>query len=634
MDYNNNGFDGGNFPPPPKRKKTGYADNAGNVGNSGNSGNVGNSGKTEKPVRPVPPIKPTHPERPPLPVKPVHPEKPNPPIKPVHPEKPNPPIKPVHLQKADTPRADIKPVKPKLPPHDYADGDITEYPPLPPRKKTTPPSQKKKSPAPYLQPNIPPNTDIEDFFDAPKPTTNNTLATPPTLSKLPNPPKQPKKALPTPPDSEPVKKVISKRKAERLNKPTAKLVKPDKPEKPLQKAPLTSAQKRELRRKKVVYTQNVKSIKHYLWKLIGSLGWVALVVGISIGAAIYTVRAALDFTGISPKEYTTQITIPPHATTKEIAGILKTHGIIDLPGLFTYYSKQFDSDGQYLSGQFIMSSTMSYSRIISTLQTETDDVGVVSITVAEGMDAFDVAAMLEENYICRADDFLKAISKLPGDYEFEKRINDKTADPLKCIILEGCLFPDTYEFYVSNKLKRSPTADTTENAKIVAEKMIQNFNKQMTKVMYKKMYDKGLTLDKFLSLASIVQREASDKENMEKIAGVFFNRMNDPVNFPKLQSDVTYFYGEEIRGYYTRTGVSAAEIEKIISAYDTYECNGLPPGAVCNPGLDAMNAVLNAQKVEFYYFAANTETGEVLYAKTHDQHEKNLQKIKEQMDAA
>ena len=60
--------------------------------------------------------------------------------------------------------------------------------------------------------------------------------------------------------------------------------------------------------------------------------------------------------------------------------------------------------------------------------------------------------------------------------------------------------------------------------------------------------------------------------------------------------------------------------------YDTYNCKGLPAGPICNPGLDAINAVLNPEETEYYYFCNNLDTGKAYFAKTLEEHEKNLVK--------
>ena len=164
--------------------------------------------------------------------------------------------------------------------------------------------------------------------------------------------------------------------------------------------------------------------------------------------------------------------------------------------------------------------------------------------------------------------------------------------------------------------------DSLENAEEAALKMYSNFNEKITREMYKKMGEMNMTLDEIIALASMVQKEVASVEDMQSVASVFLNRIRNSAEFPTLQSDVTVLYVEnDIKPLIKGT---SAEKSKIYDAYNTYVCEGIPAGAVCNPGLDAIEAVLANIPSEYYYFCANEETGEVYYAKTHAEHEENL----------
>ena len=137
--------------------------------------------------------------------------------------------------------------------------------------------------------------------------------------------------------------------------------------------------------------------------------------------------------------------------------------------------------------------------------------------------------------------------------------------------------------------------------------------------MMGRMNDLNLTLDQTMTFASIVQAEAPNKEQMRKVASVFWNRMNNSEMFPKLESDPTTKYVREI----IKPNIELAN-ESMYIAYDTYQGIGLPPGPICNPGVDAIEAVLYPEETDYYYFCSNLETKEFFYAKTLKEHEKNL----------
>ena len=132
-----------------------------------------------------------------------------------------------------------------------------------------------------------------------------------------------------------------------------------------------------------------------------------------------------------------------------------------------------------------------------------------------------------------------------------------------------------------------------------------------------------MSLSEVVTLASIVQKEAANTEQMPDIAAVFLNRLKDPDTFPNLQSDAT---GNYVKNVIKKAENSSVMLERYENVYNTYICFGLPAGPICNPGLDAINAVLYPADSDYLYFCHNLETGEMFLAKTDEEHEENLKK--------
>lgn len=386
--------------------------------------------------------------------------------------------------------------------------------------------------------------------------------------------------------------------------------------KSVRKKKLTPAEKRKiLKNKKRKMRQ--RTFGHVLGGIILSI----CIVSFSVWLGFFVVDSALDFTGIGVSEFDVDIEIPEYATTEEVAEILQQHGIISNPDLFEMYAKFSKVQNKYLSGVFTLSSTMSYSTIIGTLQNAVKQQQTVTIRITEGMTAYEIAELLEENQVCRAEDFEQCYRNKVNEYSFEKRVLE---EPLKFNQLEGYLFPDTYEFFVIDELVDNPDMDTSEEALVAAKKMYSNFNQKITIPIYQQINAMGLTLDEAITLASMVQAEAATEEDMLLVASVFLNRIHNSELFPNLQSDVTVIYVENnIRPFFDRASLSA-DFQTIADAYNTYVANGIPVGPICNPGLDAINAVLNAPETNYYYFCANEDTLEMYYASTIDEHEQNL----------
>ena len=136
------------------------------------------------------------------------------------------------------------------------------------------------------------------------------------------------------------------------------------------------------------------------------------------------------------------------------------------------------------------------------------------------------------------------------------------------------------------------------------------------------MEELDMTLDEVIILASIIQREGTNDENMAIISSVFHNRLNDPYTFPHIETDTTYTYINQcIRPAFNED--EADKMQTFIDAYDSYECYGLPAGAICNPGMDAIRAALYPDETDYYYFISDKE-GEFHYARTLAEHEQNI----------
>ncbi|MCL2633602.1 MAG: endolytic transglycosylase MltG [Oscillospiraceae bacterium] len=356
--------------------------------------------------------------------------------------------------------------------------------------------------------------------------------------------------------------------------------------------------------------------------IFGSVLLIVFILSVSAFLAQFIVRATLDFMGITTDDFEYTVDIPEGALTEEIAEILSRYELISMPEFFIFYSRISEKDGAYLHGLFTINSTMSYGQIISTLQTRPRFTDTVDVTIVDGMTAREVGLLLEENLVCKAEDFEKFYMNKMNVYTFEKRVLQNSN---KFYQLEGYLFPDSYNFYVIDDLLDNPDMDTMRYAELAARTIYSNYNSKVTNEMYKKMGEMGFTLDEFMTLASMVQWEAADPDDMKLVASVFLNRLNDPDNFPRMESNVTRKYAtENIRPFINagNTGIYTP----ILQLYDTYLSSGLPPGPVCSPGMNAMEAVLNAPSSGYYYFCANIETGEVFFAQTLREHEINLER--------
>ena len=130
-----------------------------------------------------------------------------------------------------------------------------------------------------------------------------------------------------------------------------------------------------------------------------------------------------------------------------------------------------------------------------------------------------------------------------------------------------------------------------------------------------------MTLDQVITLASVIQKEAGNADEMGMVSSVFHNRIDDAsAGLPLLQSDVTILYVEsDIKPYQSRA------TQEVYDAYNTYVCKGLPVGPICSPGLDAIKAAIHPEESQYYFFVTDIN-GKYYYGKTLDQHYANVRK--------
>lgn len=234
----------------------------------------------------------------------------------------------------------------------------------------------------------------------------------------------------------------------------------------------------------------------------------------------------------------------------------------------------------------------------------------VRVTFPEGLTLVQIAEKLEENEVCSASRFIELtndstyIQTLP--YSFIEGIDNKSERPF---ILEGYIFPDTYDFYYG------------ESAEKALSRFLDNTEKKLTADYKKRAADLGYTLDEIITLASIVQEESFTHDSVKNVSSVLHNRLSSP-SFSRLQCDVTIHY---INDYVTDSEYLVAT-EDYAEKYNTYKCEDLPLGAICNPGLASIEAALYPAETDYYYFVTDKDWN-YYYASTYAEHKRNCNAV-------
>ncbi|MDD7184083.1 MAG: endolytic transglycosylase MltG [Ruminococcus sp.] len=359
-----------------------------------------------------------------------------------------------------------------------------------------------------------------------------------------------------------------------------------------------------------------KKRKKHHYRLPGVLILTTLIFAVAISLSLVIIAYGKDMLGIGKSENTQLIVIPEGATTEEISLMLEQDGIIKSPEFFQLFSRLSNSDNEYIAGEHFVRPNMAYETIIEELTSiQSEEKVQVSVTFPEGITLVDAATKLESANVCSASDFIFYFNSGGYGFDFENKLNSSTT--LKFYRMEGYLFPDTYYFYENMEPEQ------------VCQKIYLNFDQKMTDERYKKMEELGLTLDQLITFSSIVQAEAPSMESMTMVASVFWNRLNNPDAFPLLQSDPTTYYARDVIKPHMEI-----EDQLILDAYDTYKSPGLPPGPICNPGIEAIDAVLENFPSNYYYFYANVNTSQTYFAETLEEHEENIAMVQQQIAEA
>ena len=344
---------------------------------------------------------------------------------------------------------------------------------------------------------------------------------------------------------------------------------------------------------------------------VNAIIYTLLILGLSVAIAFFGLSAAADMLGIGKSDRRVDVTIPSGANALDIATILKKDAVINNDYAFRIYVKLKKESG-FKEGTYTLNSNMGYDDIIAILKNPAKNKLLVHVTIPEGKTMQQIGQILEKAGVCTQQEFLTDVEA--GGYKFTNDAlipNDKN----RFYRYEGYLFPDTYDMYQGS------------TGKSAAQKMLTNFDKKFDATLSARAKEIGMTIDQVITLASIIQAEAGKLDEMKRVSSVFHNRLTNGVkengNRKLLQSDVTIFYGKRdiTNGLKQLTQADT----KIVSAYNTYINEGLPPGPICNPGLDAINAALNPEPSNNYYFVSDPK-GIYYYAQTYSQHLVNVKK--------
>lgn len=261
----------------------------------------------------------------------------------------------------------------------------------------------------------------------------------------------------------------------------------------------------------------------------------------------------------------------------QISENLEKEGLIKSKFLFNFYVILRGSQGKLQAGEYFLSPSMSVSKIAQKIIS--GDIAKVTITIPEGFTVKEIERKLN--------------LKLPGEN------------------LEGFLFPDTYSFPLNI------------SGKEVVAKMRENFDRKITTELKKEIERQGKTIFEIITMASLIQEEVKTKEDKKIVSGILWKRLE--IGMP-LQIDATIVYLLEKKGLMPEEGWTFREMlrevalgRKIDSPYNTYKYLGLPPGPICNPGLESIIASVYPIDSDYLYYLSTPE-GKTIFSRNLKEH--------------
>lgn len=326
--------------------------------------------------------------------------------------------------------------------------------------------------------------------------------------------------------------------------------------------------------------------------------YVTVVIGLSVLLACVGWIAAGDVLALNKDYKEITFTITPEEKFDDIADRLKDEGMIEYKSLFNLFASVTHKKDKLSPGTYTLNTDMDYRALLAGMQSNSANRSQVKIAIPEGYNIDQIFTLLSEKGVATVKELREAAAD--HDYAFSFLQDIPLGDYHR---LEGYLMPDTYTFY------------TPHDPVLALNKLLVYFDSQVGDSLRAQVEQSGYTLREILTIASLIEREATSEDRTE-VSAVIHNRLKNQDGGTQgfLQIDATLFY---INGGKEPT---AADRE-IDSPYNTYKYKGLPPGPIANPGMESIVAALNPADSNNYYYALGDDDVHHFF-KTYDQLQK------------
>lgn len=298
-----------------------------------------------------------------------------------------------------------------------------------------------------------------------------------------------------------------------------------------------------------------------------------------------------------PKPPSHIVFIPEGSTFQQVATLLKNERLIRSRSAFLLLGKTRDNDRRVRPGEYELDAGMSSQEILAKLLA--GRVVLHPVTIPEGYSLTQIAEVLAAQQVTDMNEF----TRLARDRAFISTLG------IEADSLEGYLFPETYSFAKGTK------------AREVIKTMVDGLHRVWDAELQEQAARMKMTLHQVLTLASVIEKETGAKDERELIAAVFHNRLRKKI---PLQSDPTVIYGlPAFDGNIHKRDLS------VVSPYNTYRVQGLPPGPIASPGAHSLRAALFPAQATYLYFVSRND-GTHQFSSTLAEHNQAVEKYQKQ----
>lgn len=338
---------------------------------------------------------------------------------------------------------------------------------------------------------------------------------------------------------------------------------------------------------------------------------IVLAIAIAVLSFFYYMTTPID----KKNNNDVKIEVKENYGSAKIAEELKNKGLIRNETIFKLYSR-LNSSSSFYVGHFTLKPNMSLSQIITELSSKENAKSGNTFSVIEGDSILKISKNLENTKLS-SEEFLEKVNdadfikKLQA--QFPELITDEIYGKNIKYALEGYLYPAVYNI------------DDNETVESLITKMVQAANDKIVP-LYKNTNknwningkNTQISIHKYITMASILEKESTKTDENKLIASVFLNRLAKGM---KLQTDPSANYAAD-----KLTGAPTQKELTEDSPYNTYTTVGLPPGPIASTSTISFEALNNAEKTDYLYFLHATKDGKGYFSKTYAEHEELAKK--------